>query len=87
MREFQEALRSEPGSEDALRGLADAYTNLGNYAAAESTYKKAIALRPNYWGVYSWLGVFYYSENRYSDAAEMFLKDYATITRQLSQLL
>jgi eukaryotic-like serine/threonine-protein kinase len=72
--EFQVALRSEPSSEDALRGLADAYTNLGNFAAAESTYKKVIALRPNYWGVYSWLGSFYYNQARYPEAAEMFLK-------------
>ena len=72
--EFQGALRSEPSSEDALRGLADAYTNLGNFAAAESTYKKAIALRPNYWGVYSWLGFFYYNQARYPEAAQMFLK-------------
>ena len=72
--EFQGALRSEPSSEDALRGLADAYTNLGNFAAAESTYKKAIALRPNYWGVYTWLGFFYYNQARYPEAAQMFLK-------------
>ena len=37
------------------------------FAAAEATYKKAIALRPNYWGVYSWLGVFYYNQSRYAE--------------------
>ena len=31
-------------------------------------------MRPNYWGVYSWLGLLYYSQARYSDAAAMFLK-------------
>ncbi len=72
--EFQGALKTEPGSEDALRGLADANTNLGNLAAAESAYKQAVALRPNYWAVYSWLGAFYFGQNRYADAAQAFLK-------------
>ena len=65
---------AEPGSEEALTGLADAYTHLGDFAAAEATYKKAVALRPEYWGVYSWLGAFYSDQNRYSDAAAAFLK-------------
>ena len=72
--EFQRAVRAEPGNEDALFGLAEAYTHLGDVAAAESTYKKAVALRPGYWGVYSWLGTFYSGQNRYSDAATAFLK-------------
>ncbi len=63
--EFQRAVRAEPGNEDALFGLAEAYTHLGDVAAAESTYKKAVALRPGYWGVYSWLGTFYSGQNRY----------------------
>ncbi len=72
--EFQRALGAEPSSEDALRGLAEAYGQLGDFASAESTYKKAVALRPNYWAVYSWLGAFYSGQNRYSDAAAAFLK-------------
>ncbi len=72
--QFNRALGSNPQNSEALRGLADAYTNLGNLAAAESTYKKAIDLRPNYWGVYSWLGLFYYGQARYPAAAAMFLK-------------
>jgi eukaryotic-like serine/threonine-protein kinase len=72
--EFKRAAESSGQSDEALRGLAEAYTNLGNFAAAESAYKKAIALRPKYWGVYSWLGLFYYSQARYSEAAAMFLK-------------
>jgi tetratricopeptide (TPR) repeat protein len=67
-------LGAEPSSEDALLGLADAYTHLGDFAAAESTYKKAVALRPEYWGGYSWLGAFYFGQNRYEDAAAAFLK-------------
>ncbi len=72
--QFKRAVESNGQSDEALHGLAEAYTNLGNFAAAESIYKKAIALRPNYWGVYSWLGLFYHNQARYSDAAAMFLK-------------
>jgi eukaryotic-like serine/threonine-protein kinase len=74
VQEFQRAVASNSGSEEALHGLALAYTNVGNLASAESTYKKAIELRPNYWGVYSWMGLFYYNQARYADAAAMFLK-------------
>ncbi|MFZ0913257.1 MAG: tetratricopeptide repeat protein, partial [Candidatus Korobacteraceae bacterium] len=72
--EFQRAVGAEPGSEEALLGLAEAYTHLGDFTAAESTYKKAVALRPEYWGGYSWLGAFYFGQNRYQDAAAAFLK-------------
>jgi tetratricopeptide (TPR) repeat protein len=57
-----------------LRGEADAYAKLGNPIAAEVAYKKAISLRPNYWGVYSWLGAFYYGQARYGDAVAQFKK-------------
>jgi serine/threonine-protein kinase len=72
--EFQRAVRADPGNEDALLGLAETYTHLGDVTAAESTYKQAVALRPEYWGVYNWLGAFYSEQNRYSDAAAAFLK-------------
>ncbi len=74
VQEFNRAVAADEQSEEALRGLADAYTSLNSFAAAESTYKKAIALRPNYWGVYHWLGLFYFGRARYADAAAMFLK-------------
>ena len=74
VQEFQRAVQTEPGNENAVRGLADAYTNAGNFAGAESAYKQAVALRPNYWRVYSWLGNFYFGQNRYDDAAQAFLK-------------
>ncbi|MGH9536987.1 MAG: tetratricopeptide repeat protein, partial [Terriglobales bacterium] len=39
---------------------------------AEATYRKAISLRPQYWAGYSWLGVFYWQQGRYDDAAKAF---------------
>jgi tetratricopeptide (TPR) repeat protein len=74
VREFQRAAQTDPSNEDALGGMADAYVKLGNPVAAEATYEKAISLRPNYWGVYSWLGTFYYDRGRYGDAVNQFRK-------------
>jgi tetratricopeptide (TPR) repeat protein len=39
---------------------------------AEKTFKQAIAVRPNYWATYNWLGLFYEDHARYEDAAAMF---------------
>jgi serine/threonine protein kinase/tetratricopeptide (TPR) repeat protein len=72
--EFKRAVQIDPSNEDGLRGEADAYVKLGNPGAAETAYEKAVSLRPNYWGVYSWLGAFYYSQARYEDAITQFKK-------------
>ena len=74
VQEFGRAVQLDFGNEDGLRGEADAFVKLGNPAAAEAAYKKAISLRPNYWGVYSWLGVFYYNQARYEEAINQFEK-------------
>lgn len=74
VQEFGRAVQLDSSNEDGLRGEADAYVKLGNPVAAEAAYKKAISLRPNYWGVYSWLGVFYYNQARYEDAIIQFKK-------------
>ena len=55
VQEFGRAVQLDFSNEDGLRGEADAFVKLGNPSAAEAAYKKAISLRPNYWGVYSWL--------------------------------
>jgi eukaryotic-like serine/threonine-protein kinase len=70
--QFQKATTLDPTSDDAFRGLADAYQKLNKPAEAEATYKKAIALRPQYWAGYSWLGAFYWGQGKYDDAAKMF---------------
>ena len=72
--EFKRAAESNGQNDEALRGLAESYTKLGNFAAAESTYKKTIELRPNYWGVYSAMGLFYFGQARYPEAAAMFVR-------------
>lgn len=70
--EFERAVQIDQSDEGGLRGLADAYGKLGNAAGAEAAYRKAISLRPNYWGVHSWLGAFFYNQARYDEAIEQF---------------
>jgi serine/threonine protein kinase/tetratricopeptide (TPR) repeat protein len=70
--QMESALATEPTSDDAYRGLAHAYQELGKLEDAEKTYRRAIDLRPQYWAGYSWLGVFYYGQARYAEAAQMF---------------
>jgi eukaryotic-like serine/threonine-protein kinase len=70
--EFQEVLRAEATSDEAYRGLADAYQRLGRLPEAEQTFRRAIELRPQYWAGYSWLGDFYFRRARYGEAAQMF---------------
>jgi serine/threonine protein kinase/tetratricopeptide (TPR) repeat protein len=74
VKEFQRSLDLDHSSDETLRSLADAYQRLGEPSAAEVAYRKAVALRPNYWGVYSAFGTFYSNQARYSDAAGMFKK-------------
>ena len=70
--QFQRALEREPTSDDAVRGLASSYAQLNKPGEAEETYRRAIALRPQYWLGYNMLGAFYYAHARYDDAAKMF---------------
>ena len=72
--EFARAAESEPTSDAAHHGLADAYERLGKPEEAEAAYRRAIALRPHYWAAYNWLGVFFYRHARFRDAVEMFLQ-------------
>jgi eukaryotic-like serine/threonine-protein kinase len=72
--EFQRAVQADPRNDAALRGEAAAYLKLGNPSAAEAAYEKAIAIRSDYWGGYSWLGAFYYQQARYDDAIKEFKK-------------
>jgi len=65
-------LTLEPHNADALLGIAAAYENQGRLNDAENTYKKAAALRPDYWEGYNRLGLFYYHHKRYAEAIAQF---------------
>ncbi|HTC93580.1 MAG TPA: tetratricopeptide repeat protein [Terriglobales bacterium] len=70
--EFSRALAAEPTDDDAYRGLASAYEQMGRLQDAEQTYQRAIELRPHYWAGYRWLGHFYAQHGRYQEAVEQF---------------
>ncbi|MFZ3212697.1 MAG: tetratricopeptide repeat protein [Terriglobales bacterium] len=70
--EFQRGLDADRTSDDAYRGLAFAYEHLGKTAEAEQTYRRAIAVRPQYWAGYNWLGAFLWRQARLAEAAQMF---------------
>ncbi len=69
---FEVALKLDPVSVDAYRGLASTYESLGRLDQAETTYRKAIELKPSLWSNHSYLGVFYYRHARYSEAVSEF---------------
>ena len=66
--EFQQALRLDPRSADAITGMAHALENAGRVPEAEDTYHKAAAMRPDYWDGYNTLALFYDRHGRYEDA-------------------
>jgi tetratricopeptide (TPR) repeat protein len=72
--DFDRALALDPASTDALREKAAACQALGRTAEAEELYKRAVELRPAYWGNYSYLGAFYYRRARYAEAEAAFRK-------------
>jgi serine/threonine protein kinase/tetratricopeptide (TPR) repeat protein len=72
VREFQRAVDRDPTSDEANLGLARAQARSGADEAAEATYKRAIALRPQYWATHVWLGTFYREHARYADAVREF---------------
>jgi len=70
--EFQRGLDADRTSDDAYRGLAFAYEHLHETEQAEQTYRRAIAVRPQYWAGYNWLGAFLFRQGRFQEAATMF---------------
>jgi len=72
IKHFNLALSNDPHDAAAFRGLAKAYEAAQDISQAETTYKRAIKLKPDYWAGYNDLGVFYYKHSRYDDAINQF---------------
>ena len=68
LQEFQKALDINPRDAGALMGLAGVHEQMGHIPDAEANYKRAIALRPDYWEGYSALGEFYARQKRVPDS-------------------
>ena len=69
---FQLALDREPTNDEAYVGLARAQARSGATSDAETTYKRAIALRPQYWATHVRLGTFYREHARYAEAVQQY---------------
>ena len=70
---FRDVLSEHSGSAVALIGLARADYELGNYSGAEDSYNRAVALKPEWAEVYSYLASTSSSGARASDQTDKFL--------------
>ncbi len=59
---------------ETMLNLARVYLEKQESSRAESTYLEALKLRPRYWEVLSYLGLFYFYQGRMEKAREMFLE-------------
>jgi tetratricopeptide (TPR) repeat protein/peroxiredoxin len=75
---FQQALREDPSSAEALYGIGSVYLNQNKNASAREIFERTVKLRPNYPDTLpdAWnnLGVIATRENRPADSVEFFKK-------------
>ncbi len=69
---FSETILLDSTNAEAYRELGYAYERMGRLEDAEAKYKKAIELKPLYWGPYNYLGGFYFDQARYPEAVDQF---------------
>ena len=74
IREWQEVVAKDPTDFDTVTAIGSAYGKLGDYATAESYFKKAIAVNPSYAEAWSGLGVTYGFLKRPIDAEKALRK-------------
>lgn len=70
--ELKNVLAVDPTNAAACQEMATTYADAGMVADAESIYRKAIQLRPDYWGCYYSLGVLFWRNDRPDEAVEQF---------------
>ncbi len=63
-----------PDSDEALTELAAAYAASGDASRAETSWRKAIAIRPAYWGHWNGYGLFLWHQGNAKGATEAFEK-------------
>ncbi|HEX3121489.1 MAG TPA: protein kinase [Candidatus Acidoferrum sp.] len=66
--EFKKALDINPKDAEAIMHMAGIYARMKHPQEAETYYKQAIALRPEYWSGYLALALFYDDEGRYHES-------------------
>ena len=72
LQEFQEALETYSRDADAIIGTAGVYERTGKAGDAEENYKRAIALRPDFWEGYQLLAEFYLRQKRLQDSVAQY---------------
>lgn len=70
--ELKNVLAVDPTNAAACQELATTYADAGMVPEAESIYRKAIQLRPDYWGCYYSLGVLFFRNDRPEEAVAQF---------------
>jgi serine/threonine-protein kinase len=75
VREFMRAIELDATNDTAARGLASSFEALQEPSKAEAAYKQAIAVRPDYWGGYHELALFYYRRGDLDAAAREFSRE------------
>ena len=87
---FQQALRDDPSSAEALYGIGSVYLNQNNNAAARSMFERCVQLKPNYPETLpdAWnnLGVLATRENNLDQAVQCFQKALSTNPHHLLSL-
>ncbi len=71
---FNDVLATDPTNADAYRELAWVYESLGEIEKAESTLRRSIQLKPDYWAGHNMLGAIYLRNNLFESAIEKFEK-------------
>jgi serine/threonine-protein kinase len=66
---LRKLLEKDSGNVEAVATLAGALQGVGDFGAAESTWKRLVEMRPTSWSGHKDLAGFYFSRNRYEDAA------------------
>ena len=74
VKNFNDALATDPANAQAYRELASVYESRGEIDQAVSTMKRSIQLNPDYWSGHNRLGVIYWRDNKFEDAIEKFEK-------------
>ena len=72
IKQAQEAIRIDPGNDRGFTELARALDAKNQPEATEATFRRAIALKANYWRNYERLGIFYANHGRYEEAIAPF---------------
>jgi tetratricopeptide (TPR) repeat protein len=72
--EYSRVLQMEPGNVEAMRRLAQSYSDMKLPVDAVRTWQLAESQLPNYYKTYLDLGQFYYYRARYTEAKDQFLR-------------